>query len=582
MKIAIILAAIFSFVFVKSVDANTDISAELNSEYTIIDGTFETRVVHDFTVTNTSPLSFIDSYQIILDNDNFNALIVNPKEERIESTIEYENRTTRIDIQFLNEVVGQGRYRNWSIEYNDPNVANFTGQTLVVNVPILASAYTYNQYSLIINIPSHFGEPNRINLEPDSVTLVGGNLTRYVWYSTGDLKNINMVFGTEQLIDFTLRYELQNISNDSQLQQIALPSSDGWQIINYHEFSPQPKSWTVDGDGNYLATFLLRAHESITIAVSGQAVLKDHNYQPLDLSAEKHLGRSAFWEVGHSDIINFIGNVDTIEDIYRKIIDEIRFSDDENTPRQGARRTIEQGEGNSRDLADLFITILRTRNVPARLVTGWLNDGNRHTLHYWVEFYDEGNQVWRRADPGLEALTGIDYFNNFDFFHFSLIKNGISSQIPTPPNIVQTNFAYNAVDIGNPELEIQIQMRRIGGIPIPGIYEAVIINKTGISVPIQLNTNVDFSIIGVRNEQINLTILPFEYRHHRLGVYNRRIWNILRLTPLAVQITNQEEDIDVAIAQEIVSFSFIGLAIIGSVFGFAGVGWSILVARRKK
>lgn len=74
--------------------------------------------------------------------------------------------------------------------------------------------------------------------------------------------------------------------------------------------------------------------------------------------------------------------------LYQWMFDELEYDrarldqTDLLTPRQ----TIEAGGGVCRDLAALYVSLLRAADIPARLVAGYLG-GNVNGFHAWVEFY---------------------------------------------------------------------------------------------------------------------------------------------------------------------------------------------------
>ena len=94
--------------------------------------------------------------------------------------------------------------------------------------------------------------------------------------------------------------------------------------------------------------------------------------------------------------------------LFRWMADELDYdrarleADDLLEPAQ----TIENGGGVCRDLAALYVSLLRAAGVPARLVTGYLG-GEVDGFHAWVEFYGgpgHGPSPWVPVD--VSAITG--------------------------------------------------------------------------------------------------------------------------------------------------------------------------------
>jgi transglutaminase-like putative cysteine protease len=71
-------------------------------------------------------------------------------------------------------------------------------------------------------------------------------------------------------------------------------------------------------------------------------------------------------------------------------------------------QTIQQGGGVCRDLAALYVSLLRGAGIPARLVAGYLA-GTVDGFHAWVEFYGGGSDPWVPVDvSGIGASDDPD------------------------------------------------------------------------------------------------------------------------------------------------------------------------------
>ncbi len=62
--------------------------------------------------------------------------------------------------------------------------------------------------------------------------------------------------------------------------------------------------------------------------------------------------------------------------------------------RIGVRRMLTEKQGRCWDFTDVFVTMCRSLDVPARLVAGWLFGGEGHV---WAEAFVDG--AWRQVDP---------------------------------------------------------------------------------------------------------------------------------------------------------------------------------------
>lgn len=103
--------------------------------------------------------------------------------------------------------------------------------------------------------------------------------------------------------------------------------------------------------------------------------------------------------------------------LYRWMFDRLEYKveDLERTDLLDPAQTIERGGGVCRDLAALYVSLLRGAGVPARLVAGYLA-GDVQGFHAWVEFYGGlGPSAWVPVDVsgiGFSNRTGDDLYSD--------------------------------------------------------------------------------------------------------------------------------------------------------------------------
>ncbi len=73
--------------------------------------------------------------------------------------------------------------------------------------------------------------------------------------------------------------------------------------------------------------------------------------------------------------------------------------------RYGTLQVLEQKFGHCWDFSDVFVTLCRASDVPARQVTGWLFGVSGHV---WAEVLVDG-QGWQAVDPSSGLRCGSDY-----------------------------------------------------------------------------------------------------------------------------------------------------------------------------
>ncbi len=92
--------------------------------------------------------------------------------------------------------------------------------------------------------------------------------------------------------------------------------------------------------------------------------------------------------------------------IYNWICENVTYKESES--RRGAIRVFESGDGNAAEISFLCITLMRSVEIPARLVVGaWGEIEKKQDFHFWTEFYlqDVG---WVPVDCGKKMFGETD------------------------------------------------------------------------------------------------------------------------------------------------------------------------------
>lgn len=149
--------------------------------------------------------------------------------------------------------------------------------------------------------------------------------------------------------------------------------------------------------------------------------------------------------------------VDYAWNVYEFIVDEIEY---EQQPGElGALWTLENREGGSAELGNLFVALMRSNSLPARRISGW---GNRLDIgevlrspqfaHGWAEFYLP-EYGWVPVDPTWGRNHKFDNFAKMDDDHIVLTKGaGVhfftrgSYNSPYGPASVDTNYVIQVND----------------------------------------------------------------------------------------------------------------------------------------
>ncbi|MHA2025973.1 MAG: transglutaminase-like domain-containing protein [Candidatus Thorarchaeota archaeon] len=120
--------------------------------------------------------------------------------------------------------------------------------------------------------------------------------------------------------------------------------------------------------------------------------------------------------------------------------------------RRGAARAVREKEGDCDEHADLFITMLRAVDIPARRVVGHFFKGDPEPeAHAWCEAFLEG-KGWIPVDPALGN------FGTMSENYFWRIREGLVSERPT----IQLKWSGIASEAPTVEEEVKMTVLKNG------------------------------------------------------------------------------------------------------------------------
>lgn len=526
----------------------SNFSITLHSTYTV-NAVGKTLVEHQFTITNKSPEFFVSKYGINLSSTHLANLKITSNGQTLTPQQSTENGRTNIEVAFPDQVLGEGKQRDLVISYLDSDVTQMSGKVLEVNIPKLTDHYQYQQYQVTLKVPNIFGNPTRMN--PSTFALKEDGDYNVIDYNNLQDQAISAIFGNQQLFDLKLSYHLENPNSQAALSQITLPPDLPTQQVFYQSLTPAPTSIKEDSDGNYIATYELPANSSVdaTLLAQIQLLLTATSGEEESPVLPGHTSEMKYWEISDPGIVTAGQSLSTIKNIYDytvKTLNYTRQSLTQDFPRLGAAKAITaayQNDATCQEFTDVFIALARQKNIPARRLVGYAYSNNpdlrpvsldHDVLHSWPEYYDSALQSWIPVDPTWENTTGgVDYFSKFDLNHIVFAINGLSSTMPFPAGSYLANsndtgkkvvveFSKEEFPTLNPDLDIQLQAKRLSGIALPGNYELVLTNKTGRAWYIaQLDLQAAAVKLSYDQEALPKKILPFASISLPLMVYNQ-------------------------------------------------------------
>jgi len=527
-----------------------DFRNTIESTYTVNpDGV--TKVSHHIKITNLTPTLYLKQYALKTSYFGLTNVVVKDKSgNEIDSNKASNETGTSIGITFEDQLVGQGKARDFFIEYESHDIATIAGRVLEVHIPKLGDSESFDSNKTTLITPAYFSIPVRVSPNPESV-----NFKQTEVISTFDRPNgeeISSIYGSEQVYKMTLRYSLENPTNSPALTQISLPPDTPFQKMHYHALDPFPNEIKRDLDGNWIATYRIPANTATIVHLTAEAkVTLDPNLNiPFSSPTKDHTKSLKFWESDDPFIIDKAQVYTTPKEIYDFVVQSLEYSREEltfeNISRLGAIEAFNHPDSAvCQEFTDAFIAIARANKIPARRLIGYAYTENSvlrplsfegDILHSWPEYYSFEKNLWIQIDPTWEDTTGgIDYFKQFDLNHIVFSINGASSSLPYPAGAykIKTEDTKDVeVSIGeifpniNPQISTRMTQKKFFFIPIPGMYEMQIINDTGEAwYDIEANvTSLNSDIeVSFNNKPKIETLLPFQTLDFDVTFFTRNI-----------------------------------------------------------
>jgi len=579
----------------------------------------QSHVVQQFAVRNTSPTHYLNQYTLTINFPELQHIIVKNNGQPLEAEISSLQNATTVKIPFPDQVVGEGKVRNFSVEYDTPDVATVANKVLEVQIPPISSQQKFSNQELILKTPLHFGRAVRVNPQPAAVGIENQFIvTKFVQPAS---QPISAFFGEQQVFKIVLRYNLENNSSSRGLAQIALPPDTLWQRLYYHSLDPYPNELKIDEDGNWLASYELNPNTAVSVYLTADVLLtlepNQHAFPTKPSSA--HTKSDKYWELNQKNLQFINTDLNTPQEIYDFVVDTLDYSYDlvENgnaQERKGADGALQfPDQAVCQEFTDLFIALTRRAGVPARRLTGYAYTQNpdlrplsleTDILHSWPEYYDPVTNRWQPVDPTWEDTTGgIDYFHHFDLSHIVFAINGHSSTTPYPAGAYKgSNLETKDVEVSftdlfpttEPSYKLHFEPEKLFGIVLPGRYTLNITNQTGQAwYDIDISFNSQIPINYQRNSnQIKLPyLLPYQSLKLPISITTNS-WQPNQTTAITYQISTRDQisqstpadfilptgpAIVTRLSEEIVYIG-VGLTALSGLF----IAGSVLVLRQKR
>jgi transglutaminase-like putative cysteine protease len=604
---AVFCSVVAIFFTTSSVFANENFSIDLNTTYQVLDNG-QTQVNQQFAITNKTPKVYVTEYAIVVGSNQVTQVQALQGEAKLETNTVTTNNQTSISVTFADTLVGEGKTRTFNISYRTPDLAIISGQALEVSIPKLSSRDDFSRYTVTVLTPQRFGPPSRSY--PTYSNWIPEKQNIKTTFTGLTDQSVMLLFGKEQYYHLTLRYNLENPTGSTGIIQVALPPDTAHQKLNYIDLNPSPQNIELDQDGNWIATYKIEAERQMTVyaTLEARVTLDAASTVPQTPPTKNALSAQEFWPSNHNKAVEITQNLLSPKDIYDYVIQTLNYNYQkvgENNQRLGALVALEQPDNATcLEFTDLFITLARAKNIPARRMTGYAYTQNNtlrplglveDILHAWPEYYDEAQRNWIPVDPTWEDTTGgSNYFDQFDLNHLVFAINSSSSTTPYAAGTyklpqqqtkdVEVSFTKT---FSVPEPDFSVEVKPLGFLPIPisGHYLVTLTNTTGAAhytIPIKAET-ARGTDLKLESNQIE-SILPYQTVTIPMTLLSQN-WTQLGTKDVKITINGQNYNFSLTSGTRFTFFlgypSFwvgLGICIIGGTL----LTGSVLVLRRPK
>lgn len=155
------------------------------------------------------------------------------------------------------------------------------------------------------------------------------------------------------------------------------------------------------GDGEYIVKVWFQAIESkYSLGITGKYTVKLSDINAPFLSPSQYInydGNSKIAKIAAELTKNCTGEIEKVEEIYKFVIHSLEYDTHKASTIQSGYlpsvdAIVDMGQGICFDYAAVFAAMLRSADIPAKLVTGYVKPTDAY--HAWNEFYLKDKGGW--------------------------------------------------------------------------------------------------------------------------------------------------------------------------------------------
>lgn len=524
------------FIFVPAKATSPEFDTSVSSTYTINPEGHVT-VNQIYTLTNLTASIYPTRYQINLDSPQIRRVqATTAAGEAIPYTLNQDNNSTLITLNFPQKNVGKGKSLDFNLAYDSMSFAAKKGASLELTIPKINPDSNLTSSQAVLMIPIEYGGPVTLSPKPVSQT-TDPAYTKITFTGNEFWQNgITAIFGDKQIYDVSLIYQLKNSTITPVETQVALPPDTENQRVYLESIEPKPQTINLDPDGNWIATYSLKPQESVEVKYLSHIIVysKPTPYltTPKD-TLSKLVQEKNYWPVSHPQIKTLSAKINSPQAIYQYVVKNLTYNyqraDSADINRLGALKAlVNPNDSLCLEFSDLTVTLLRAGGIPAKLITGFGVSDNLqkkpissgpNVFHSWVAYYDPSSDTWLQIDPTWGNTTGgNDYFSSIGFNHLTFTLHGLDPVRPYPPGSYQDpNSASTKIEVTDkfPQKNVQVVSELSPSLLFNlGLSSTLNLSVTNQGSVALYNFPIDIAVSGrelIGNPNPKITsLLPFE------------------------------------------------------------------------
>lgn len=445
-RIHYLVIGLFAYLFIplSQAVAAGEFTANYDVSYAIAP-TGVTIVTQTVALENRQTNLYPKQYTILLDTLNVKNIIARDDGGTVTPAITQTDGKTEILLTFNKQIVGLGKVTQFTLRYENLDIAAKNGSIWEVNIPGITDDPDLGSYNVTIQTPPTFGAISYLKPPPAD----GKRWNRQQMTSGG----ISAAYGNTQYAKLSLRYYLENPGVTTNTQEIALPPDTAFQQVSIDALNPKPEGIVKDTDGNWLARYSLAGGQKISIEATVSVTITLSSIERKETDVAAYLRPQPYWESSDEAITTLAKTYTTPKAIYDYVVTALSYDYErvKTTPkRKGSLEALKTPKNSlCMEFTDLFIAIARAAGIPARELVGYAHTTNAKlrplslvtdVLHAWPEYYDRDRGIWIPIDPTWGNTTGgVDYFSILDFNHIVFAIHGTSSTVPLPAGFYREN-----------------------------------------------------------------------------------------------------------------------------------------------